>query len=59
MKAKVLNNKGYAEWWLGEAQKARESFKAALDINPEFKDAQVNLELIQKGHGPQNVTLGE
>lgn len=59
MKAKILNNKGYALWWLGDKEQAKRSFKEALETTPNFKDAQINLNYVLTGQGPQKIALGE
>lgn len=58
MKSKILNNKGYALWWLGEKKAALESFREALKVTPDFKDAKINLVYTESGQAPQQATLG-
>jgi len=59
MKSKVLNNKGYALWWTGEKAAAEKCFKEALQTTPDFKDAQINLNYVKTGQGPQQIALGD
>lgn len=59
MKSKILNNKGYALWWLGEKTAAEKCFKEALRTTPDFKDSLINLNYVQTGQGPQQIALGE
>ncbi len=51
LKAQTLYNYGNAQYRLGNFEKAIESYKQALDINPDDKDAKYNLEFLQKKKG--------
>lgn len=59
MRQKILNNLGYAKWWLGDTQTARKYFEDALAINPDFKDAKLNLSHMSENQAPEMSRLGE
>lgn len=59
IRAKILNNMGYAYWQLGDRNKAQEKIKQALDAMPSFSVAKNNLSQIAAGETPQMVTLRE
>lgn len=59
MRAKVLNNTGYALWQLGRYEEAMEAFHGALDVMPRFQDALDNLSLILHGDAPKMVNAAE
>lgn len=48
LKAKALYNYGNTLYRLGDFEKSIESYKKALEINPDDKDAKYNLEFLQK-----------
>ena len=48
LKAQSLYNYGNAQYRLGNFEKAIESYKKVLDIDPNDKDAKYNLEFLQK-----------
>lgn len=48
LKARTLYNYGNAQYRLGNFEKAIESYKKALQIDPSDKDAKYNLEFLQK-----------
>ena len=48
LKALAYYNHGNAQYRLGQFDKAIESYKKALDLNPSDKDAKFNLEVLQK-----------
>ena len=58
MRSKILNNMGYALWWLGDREKAKARFLEALRVTPDFEDAQKNLDAIRRGDVPQTVNIG-
>ncbi len=47
LKAKALYNYGNTQYRLGKFEKAIESYKKALEINPDDKDAKYNLEFLE------------
>ena len=53
MRSKILNNMGYALWWLGDRDQAADRFRQALAVTPDFPDAKKNLELISLGRSPE------
>jgi len=59
MLSKVLNNSGYALWWLGEHRQAENRFREALAITPDFDDAKKNLAAIEAGGVPRTVNFKE
>jgi tetratricopeptide (TPR) repeat protein len=59
IRAKILNNMGYAYWQLGDREKAQEKFKQSLEEMPNFSVAKNNLSQIAAGETPQMVTLRE
>jgi len=53
IQAKILNNMGYALWYLGRPEQTRGYFEEALNALPEFTDAAKNISLISSGEAPQ------
>lgn len=47
-KAKILYNYGNTQYRLGDFEKAIESYKKVLDLDPKDEDAKYNLEFLQK-----------
>lgn len=58
MKSKILNNRGYARWHLGDKKAALADFKQAVSMTPGFKDAENNLTYAESGKDPQTISLG-
>ncbi|MCB9800109.1 MAG: tetratricopeptide repeat protein [Candidatus Omnitrophica bacterium] len=56
-RSKVLNNMGYALWWIGHYDESVERFKQALEITPDFSDAAENLEKVNAGYKPRQPTV--
>lgn len=50
LRSKTLNNAGYALWYLGSYDQARQRFQEALQIDPDFEDASKNLKRIGGEH---------
>lgn len=55
MKAKILNNLGYALWYLGDHEAAIKSFRESLAATPGFPDAEKNLKRVLYGRRPENI----
>lgn len=51
LKAKAYYNYGNTQYRLGKFDEAMDSYKKALELNPEDKDAKYNLELLQQKKG--------
>ena len=49
IRAKILNNIGYAYWLLGDQERAREKFRQALAISPNFLVTKTNLDQLTVG----------
>lgn len=48
IRAKILNNMGYALWKMGDRDKSKDLFSRSLKANPNFKVAEKNLSLSQQ-----------
>lgn len=57
LKAKILNNLGYALWGLNDKKEAVIYFKLSLAAIPGFEDARINLESALKGEAPGRASL--
>lgn len=55
MRSKILNNLGYALWWMGDRDQAVSHFKKALSLTPAFTVAKKNLAQVALGETPQMV----
>jgi tetratricopeptide (TPR) repeat protein len=59
IRAKIINNIGYAYWYLGDKDKARDNFKQAIALEPGFSVARNNLSQVTAGEAPRMVNLRE
>ncbi len=59
LKSKVLNNMGYALWWLGRVKEAEAKFQESQKLTPQFTVAEHNLSQISAGAAPEMVNLKE
>lgn len=55
LRSKILNNLGYALWWLGEQEQAVLHFQDALKDTPEMEEARMNLDEVLSGGPPQHM----
>jgi tetratricopeptide (TPR) repeat protein len=59
VRAKIMNNMGFAYWQLGDRANAETKFRQALEAMPNFAVAKNNLTQLAAGETPQMVTLRE
>jgi tetratricopeptide (TPR) repeat protein len=59
LRAKILNNIGYAYWQMGDMELSQAKFKESLSIMPTLSMAKNNLSLVTAGEVPQLVTFRE
>jgi tetratricopeptide (TPR) repeat protein len=59
LRSKTLNNIGYAFWGKGDARKAADLFRKALDLTPGFEIAQHNLIQLGASQAPKTAKLIE